>query len=88
MGKIAKEHWEMAIQILKGGSSNDNDDDDGGEEGRRLIDKFGKEIAKCGRSGDWCDCCDVAMLRCVWATVVTVVPCRLVGWARAPSKMV
>jgi len=30
----------------------------------------------------------VAMLRCVWATVVTVVPCRLVGWARAPSKMV
>jgi len=40
--------------------------------------------------GDWYDCCDVAMLRCVWATVVTVVPC---GWsvgqcrcARAPSK--
>ena len=42
--------------------------------------------------GDWYDCCDVAMLRCAWATVVTVVPC---GWsvgrcisARAPSKMV
>ena len=28
--------------------------------------------------GDWYDCCDVAMLRCVWATVVTVVPC---GWS-------
>ena len=28
--------------------------------------------------GDWYDCCDVAMLRCAWATVVTVVPC---GWS-------
>ena len=42
--------------------------------------------------GDWYDCCDVAMLRCVWATVVTVA--LPVGWsvgqcsACAPSKMV
>ena len=33
----------------------------------------------CCRSGDWYECCDVAMLRCVCATVLTVVPCRLVG---------
>ena len=55
MGKIAKEHWEMAIQILKEGrrSNNDDDDDDDGGEMRRLIDKFGKEIAKLdGHEGD------------------------------------
>ena len=53
MVKIAKEHWEMAIRILRGGRSNNDDDDDGGEEGRRLIDKFGKEIAKLdGHEGD------------------------------------
>lgn len=52
MGKIAKEHWELAITILKE-ISNNNDNDDGGEEGKRLMDKFGKELAKLdGREGD------------------------------------
>ena len=50
MGKIAKEHWEMAIKILKEGSV--NNDDDGGER-QRLMDKIGKELAKLdGREGD------------------------------------
>jgi hypothetical protein len=48
---------------------------------------------ECCQSGDWYECCDVAMLRCVCATVLTVVPCRLVGWlsaggCRAPSNMI
>jgi len=68
-------HATTTIHHDGGGSGGGvyDDDEEGGRGGL-----LGGGVDECGRSGDRYDCCDVAMLRCAWATVVTVVPC---GWS-------